>query len=581
MSPCVLFPRKPIIRFSSEQDHCCGQRLTVQKTRRKTVVTLNGRFVAHETVYNCPVCLHVYVSKALLQLVAGRCNVAYDVLVFVGKALFQRYRTAEEVRTELAFRGVRLSASEINYLGRKFICYLAHGHRRTMPRINQAMKLAGGYILHLDAMHEHDAPALMTGIDSLSKIVLANMKLPSEHNDHIIPFLRKLKTDHGTPIACVHDMGPGILKAVAEVFPGIRDFICHFHFLRDIGKDYLGSSYDRLRKRLRNHSISARLHAIIREGQHSLKAHDYNAESLLQAFEAPQNFDQDKRALSTASAYSLALWALHGKHCGDGYGFPFDLPLLEFASRLIKLHRCLPELLHLGTDRREHPLLNKLARLSSDIAKDTELIAAADELIWRCEIFGRLRIAMRIAPTGGSHGINDDGTTQAMSSICHDVKQFRRELEPRLPVDALSVKMAEQMDKYGDMLFADPLEVDTPSGKSIIYPQRTNNILEQFFRDIRRKHRRKTGNNSMQRVLQTMLSDTPLIKNLDNSKYMDILLDGKANLEELFAEIGNISLEDTDESKIDTDRILPGFRTLSKEPNLPDQVVRLFHNVLQ
>ena len=104
---------------------------------------------------------------------------------------------------------------------------------------------------------------------------------------------------------------------------------------------------------------------------------------------------------------------------------------------------------------------------------------------------------MRIAPAGGSHGINDDGTTQAMSSIRHDVKQFRRELEPRLPVDALSGKMAEQIDKYGDKLFADPIEVDTPSGKSIIYPQRTNNILEQFFRDIRRKHRRKTGNNSM------------------------------------------------------------------------------------
>jgi len=56
-------------------------------------------------------------------------------------------------------------------------------------------------------------------------------------------------------------------------------------------------------------------------------------------------------ALSTASAYSLALWALHGKHCGDGYGFPFDLPLLEFVNRLIKLHRCLAELFHSGADR--------------------------------------------------------------------------------------------------------------------------------------------------------------------------------------------------------------------------------------
>ena len=207
------FPESRLSGFLQSRIIVAASRLTVQKTRRKTVVTLNGRFIAHETVHNCPSCLHVYASKALLQLVAGRCNVAYDVLVFVGKALFQRYRTAEEVRTELASRGVRLSASEINYLGRKFICYLAHGHRRAMPRINQTMTLAGGYILHLDAMHEHDAPALMTGIDSLSKIVLANMKLPSEHNDHITPFLRKLKTDHGTPTGLRTRYGTGHFKS--------------------------------------------------------------------------------------------------------------------------------------------------------------------------------------------------------------------------------------------------------------------------------------------------------------------------------------------------------------------------------
>jgi hypothetical protein len=100
--PYVLFPKMPIIRFAPEQNEC-----------------------------SC----HVYDSKTLLQLVASRCNVAYDVLVFVGKALFQRYRTAEEVRIELVDRGVRLSASEIDYLGHKFICYLAHGHRLAMPRI--------------------------------------------------------------------------------------------------------------------------------------------------------------------------------------------------------------------------------------------------------------------------------------------------------------------------------------------------------------------------------------------------------------------------------------------------------------
>lgn len=55
----------------------------------------------------------------------------------------------------------------------------------------------------------------------------------------------------------------GIGKAVATVFPGIRDFICHFHFLRDIGKDYLEPAYARLRKGLRRRLWHRALQAML------------------------------------------------------------------------------------------------------------------------------------------------------------------------------------------------------------------------------------------------------------------------------------------------------------------------------
>jgi hypothetical protein len=77
-------------------------------------------------------------------MVGARCNVAYDVLVFVGEALFRRHRNSREVRCELIARNVRLSISEIEYLGRKFVTYLAVAHRKATPRIRQAMEVAGG-----------------------------------------------------------------------------------------------------------------------------------------------------------------------------------------------------------------------------------------------------------------------------------------------------------------------------------------------------------------------------------------------------------------------------------------------------
>jgi len=397
-----------------------------------------------------------------------------------------------------------------------------------------------------------------------------------------------VQADYGTPKACVHDMGTGIIKAVAEVFPGTRDLICHFHFLRDIGKDFLEPAYDELRHRLRSHAMSSRLRALVRNVR--VRIDEGHGESVPAAFLAEAlktaGAAQDIRLMPLAATYSLALWVLHGKHCGDGYGFPFDRPLLVFAERLIEVSALLSKVVYiLPTEaRQDNQPLFSLARIASRARKDIGLCQAVEELRWRSQIFDQLRQAMRIALPGGGNGLNDDGTPEVMDSIRQGVARFREKLEkdPKLAADRLSKKMAKQIDKYGDKLFADPIEVMTPQGKTSIYPQRTNNILEQFFRGVRRGHRRKTGNNSMHRVLQTMLADTPLVKNLDNPAYMEILLDGKENLVELFAELGQSLIANAAaESQSETDQILPGFRALINNPTLPQQVAQLFTKGLE
>ena len=550
----------------------------VQKSRRKKVLKMTGPVIAHETVTQCPSCGKVFGSDALLRLVPARSNVAYDVMVFVGRSMYQRHRTTEEIRAELAARNVFLCPSEISYLGRKFVLYLARAHRQAIPRIRETMAPAGGYMLHLDATHAGDAPALMTGLDSLSKIVLANIKIPSEHADHIVPFLKEIKQTYGTPRACVHDMGSGICKAVKEVFPGVADFICHFHFLRDIGKDFLDPAYGKLRNRLRSHSISTKLCALVRQTRQAAYEQSSNPIDLPKAI---LNAEQTASLLPLLSAYGLALWALHGKHSGDGYGFPFDRPLLSFAERLVELDRQMPRLLYLSKNDEPNNIqyLYKLYWAASEVAEDPTFKNLVDDLRWRSRIFDSLRTAMRIALPGGS-GLNDNGTTQAMSTIQEAVTRFRSRLDqdPALASDPLCLNMAKQIDKYLDKLFNNPIQVDTPAGAVTLYPQRTNNILEQFFRELNRGNRRKTGNNSMQRVLKNMLVDTPLVKNLDNPDYMAVLLNDKADLEELFAGMAPFLLPKEIELHSGADRILPGFRKIIKLPALPEHIIRLAAN---
>jgi len=373
----------------------------------------------------------------------------------------------------------------------------------------------------------------------------------------------------------------GIIKAVAEVFPGVPDFVCHFHFLRDIGKDFLEPAYGKLRKILRSFAASSRLHAIAREARQAISAQDNPDPATLAHCLSDDIMLDSPNLLSHVLAYTLCLWALQGKHCGDGYGFPFDRPLLTFAERLLAVSGRLPQLMEqpqYANCPDSHPL-SKLLRVALTATKDQSLHAVVEELLWRGQLFDQLRNAMRIALPDDGKGLNDEGSTSDLSSIRQGVERFRHKLDDDsvLSADPLCKKMAQQIDKYGGKLFADPIEVDSLNGKIFIYPQRTNNIMEQFFRDVRRQHRRKTGNDSLCRTLQTMLADTPLVKNLDNPAYMEVLLDGKKSLEELFAGLAAMLGDGPKEYQADAEKILPGFRGLISQPTLLEKLARSAH----
>jgi len=556
----------------------CGSALKVQKSQTKKVVSLAGVYVARRFVSHCTGCGRVFQNPALRRWVAHRCRTAWDVLVFVGLRLFQDCRTIGQIHAELLARDVPVSESQIARLGQKFILYLALAHRRATPRIKQAMALSGGYILHLDGLHQDDAPALMSGIDGLSRLVLANVKLPSEKAERIAPFLRNIQGDYGDPIACVHDMGTGICKAVNTVFPNIRDFICHFHFLRDVGKDLLDPSYRTLRSCFRQHAFTSRLRELVRQARQKLaQPTDATGEKLTAT--ACRRMLVGERLDPVVIVYALSLWCLQAKKCGNGYGFPFDRPLLAIAERVLDLVDYLPGLLKIlpSDDPAGKRLILKLSRKVLAVTAESDFQKAVEELRWRSKLFDRLRRCMRIAEPGGRDGLNDDGGKASMNSIRRGVKKFRRQLDTneKRKHDPLCSKMAQQIDKYAGKLFADPIQVKTPAGSITVYPQRTNNILEQFFRRLRRDHRRRTGDNRMNRALQTMLADTPLVKNLSNPKYMEILLDGRPDLETLFADLDTtVDWKDLTPD-LDGDRILPEFRGLTKEPDLPAKIYEM------
>ncbi|EFK06680.1 conserved hypothetical protein [delta proteobacterium NaphS2] len=55
----------------------------------------------------------------------------------------------------------------------------------------------------------------------------------------------------------------------------------------------------------------------------------------------------------------------------------------------------------------------------------------------------------------------------------------------------------------------------------------------------------------MNKTLKTILSDTPLVKNLENKEYLDIILDGCNTLEQRFARVDSkLVLQELDKNKL-------------------------------
>jgi hypothetical protein len=572
----ALFAQKPVIRFAPDLSRCprCHHATQVWKTRTREVATLPiGHFIAHETQGYCPHCADrpVFLAEELHQLLPPGARYGYDVMVHVGRALFLRCRNGKEIQRELGEKNIDISLREIDYLGRRFIVYLALAHEQSHAKLKRFMGSLGGYILHLDGTCEGDSPHLMSSMDELSKIVLENIKLPSENACQLIPFLRKIKQAYGDPIALVHDMGAAILQAVEEVFPTIPDYICHFHFLKDIGKDLFGHDYSTIRRHLKTHRIRSLLLKTAKGLNKAIEDDTVTRQCLHRYLQSKQLHEPQTPLRPLVAAYLIINWILEAKNQSHGFGFPFDRPHLDFYLRLQEAYPNLKELKQkMGADASLLPLV-PISKTLADKALANTVLSMREKV----GTFDQLREAMRIAQPDSRAGLNDEGDAE-ITTIEARVTRFRHSEEIReLAATTIAYqKMVKQIDKYWDQLFADPIEVVTGTGPVAVQPQRTNNILEQFFRYLKRNGRKRSGNHALTKTLKTMLAQTPLVKNLDNPQYMEIILNGKASLAERFAEINIVQVREVfAEAQKVTQKYPKRMAEVLKIPHLPTRLV--------
>jgi hypothetical protein len=243
-----------------------------------------------------------------------------------------------------------------------------------------------------------------------------------------------------------------------------------------------------------------------------------------------------------------------------------------FYQKLKKLHDLI------NAQRIKNKTLTMLWRPLTKIVEDQQLKKAVSQMEKKVETFKKLREALSIAAPDGKKGLNDDGQDADIKSIEEKVKRFRNEI---LPDSDDYVKMAEQIDNYWEKLFADPITITSSTGQINIQPQRTNNIMERFFRDLKHGNRRRSGTVSLNKTLMFMLTDTPIVKNLDNPEYLEIILDGCRSLENRFERIYSRLVTENLKAEQRSQQIIGAkMKKIIKLPDLPKRLILTPKNII-
>jgi len=164
----------------------------------------------------------------------------------------------------------------------------------------------------------------------------------------------------------------------------------------------------------------------------------------------------------------------------------------------------------------------------------------------KVSIFSDLREAFGSTPDSVNNGLTltkQTITVEEVKLIKKSVEKFITNLKEKIRcVDDKEIsdsytKVITRIDDYGERLFADPLIVEINGEKKLFSIHRTNNIMEQHFRGLNYRYRRVHGNHSVRRNLENIPEQLPLVNNLKNPDYMELIFKDESKIAEKFAEI--------------------------------------------
>jgi hypothetical protein len=521
--------------------------LYVQKTTRRTVVSLNfSKFQAKEVIREDQKRALPLRSPKLATLVPSGARYAYDLIAFVGRKTYLEGHRLKTIHEEvISQHGLpHIPFSSLYDLGRKFLFYLGEVHRQSAPQLKDYLRERGSITWLIDGTIEPGTPVFFGIKEASEGIFLDSWKIPTENEEDISNCLIEAGKHYGLPDEVLHDLSERMFNACETAFPKVPHRVCHYHLASDLGRDLYKVPQEMLSKRLR--AIKLQLNLKDQRSrqtqwlQRALKEKEMPL--ILKDLLKGRKIDNGwSKGLGREVLLGLHGWMLDYPNDGHRQGFPFDPYLLYFHRRVVIVHDAAKRILSREAARQKLPkaLFTFSSKLEGYLT-DPVIIEATELYEKAFDIFEGIRSALRLHAKGPSpmhelYELSFDEHNDVSKSLDELRKQFNESVQ--------SCSDSNELRLY------EIVEVHLKKYESYLFPGKSNGALEnnnvrttngiEFHWSGGKRIRRQThGRTKLTRDFNALPSEYMLIPNLNNPRYVELVLGSLDQLPEKLAEAG-------------------------------------------
>jgi hypothetical protein len=400
----------------------------------------------------------------------------------------------------LESRGIHISTGEISKLSEEFLLRFYVLHKKHHSQTKEIFERNGGYVLHLDGSAESGDEITFTAKEGRTGFSIDSWIMPSESSEYIKPFLKSIRDKYEKPLAVVRDMSEQIKISVSEVFPGISQQVCHYHFVRNLGDIIFKHLYQEFRREILKTNALARILALKKICLDGISS-------------------QDRIVIAEHYLVMLAIeYVLYPRERKSDY--PFVLPYLEVMNRLMEVLDMLKKIVMWNA---RHNIGVKVVLNFEDYLKkltETKEVKALNSKIktiwgWFEEIRRVLRVSREFSTNEQDASPTKANETEPeFNDLLKKIRGEGRKLGDEFVV--ISKRFLKNCHDHLDELF---VKVNDIHGEEIRII-RNNGIEELNHRWSRMHIRRRTGRNRTTLEMEKYGALLAVFSNIENEDYI-------------------------------------------------------------